>query len=114
MANDSYCDPATSRESPLACNLGAFTAAEKPRYGELRKSIASAVIGQRDLADGIALQIASDRIALADIAEWISMERRCCPFFDFRIDVARESGAVWLSLSGRAGVKEFITQAFSS
>ncbi len=114
MTIDSCCSGAATEESPLACNLGAFTAAEKPRYRELRTMIAAAVISRRELPDGIALQVANDRIALAYLAEWISMERRCCPFFDFRIDVAREAGPVWLSLTGRAGVKEFLTQAFSA
>jgi hypothetical protein len=123
MANDSCCNgdaeafltiQTTGGESPLACNLDAFTAAERPRYGELRKMIASAVIGKRELADGVALKVATDRITLAHLAEWISFERKCCPFFDFRIDVAREAGPVWLSLTGRAGVKAFLSEVFSS
>jgi hypothetical protein len=69
---------------------------------------------QARLPDGIALQIATERVTLANLAEWISFERKCCPFFDFRIDVAREGGPVWLSLSGRPGVKEFLTQVFAS
>jgi hypothetical protein len=114
MANDACCsEVANGNESPLACNLDAFTAAERPRYSELRKMIASAVIGRRELPDGIALQIATDRVTLANVAEWISMERKCCPFFDFRIEVAREAGPVWLSLSGRPGVKEFLSSVFA-
>lgn len=122
MANDSCCigDDAfpamqtTGGESPLACNLDAFTAAERPRYSELRRMIADAVIGKHELDDGVALKVATDRITLAQLAEWISFERKCCPFFDFRIDVAREAGPVWLSMTGRAGVKEFLSQVFSS
>ena len=113
MANDPCCINPTASEAPLACNLEAFTADERLRYNELRRMLASAVIGRRELPDGIALQIATDRIALAHLAEWISMERKCCPFFDFGIDVARESGPVWLSLTGRSGVKDFLSQAFS-
>jgi hypothetical protein len=29
-------------------------------------------------------------------------------FFDFSLEVEREGGAVWLSLTGREGVKPFI------
>ena len=115
MANDPCCTDATGTEteSPLACNLEAFTAAQKPRYNELRAILTSAVIGKRELSDGLALEVATDRMALAHLAEWISFERKCCPFFDFRIDVARESGPVWVSLTSRPGVKEFLVQAFS-
>lgn len=114
MTIDTCCGSSNATESPLACNLGAFTAAERPRYDALRHKVATAVIGKKDLPEGVALQIASDRVLLAEVAEWISFERKCCPFFDFRLDVARDSGPITLSLTGRAGVKEFLGQTFSS
>jgi hypothetical protein len=109
MADDGCC----ASESPLACDLGAISATDRPRYHELRRSVAASVIGKRELPDGIAIQMDTARIALPQLAEWISFERKCCPFFEFRIDLAPGSGPVWLSLTGRAGVKEFIAQAFA-
>jgi len=109
MTNDGCC----SSESPLACDLDAISASDRPRYNELRKMLAASAIGKRDLPDGIAVKISTERMALAQLAEWISYERKCCPFFEFKIDVAPESGPVWLSLTGRAGVKEFLEQAFA-
>src|SRR5271154_5104170 len=98
---------------PLACDLGAISASDRPRYIELRRMLAASVAGKRELPDGIAIQIATERMALAQLAEWISFERKCCPFFEFRIDLGRESGPVWVSLTGRPGVKEFLAQAFA-
>ena len=109
MSNDGRC----TSESPLACDLTAISASARPRYHELRRAVAASVIGKRELQDGLAIQIDVGRIALPQIAEWISFERKCCPFFEFRIDLAPESGPVWLSLTGRAGVKEFISEAFA-
>jgi hypothetical protein len=109
MSDDGCC----AGSSPLACNLDAISAADRPRYSELRKMLAGAVVGKRELPKGLALQIATDRLALSQLAEWISFERRCCPFFDFGIEVARESGPVWLSLTGRDGVKAFLAEVFS-
>jgi len=109
MANDGCC----TSESPLACDLSAISASDRPRYNELRRAVAASVIGKRELPGGLAIQIDTDRIALPQLAEWISFERKCCPLFEFTIDLASESGPVWLSLSGRAGVKEFITEAFA-
>lgn len=109
MANDGCC----TSETPLACDLDAIGAGDRPRYNELRAMVGAAVAGKRELPDGVALQISTERIALAQLAEWISFERKCCPFFEFRIDVAPESEPVWLSLTGRAGVKEFLAQAFA-
>jgi hypothetical protein len=107
-------DGCRGAESALACELDAISASERPRYNELRRMLAAAVAGKRDLPDGIAVRISTERMALAQLAEWISFERKCCPFFDFKIDVAAESGPVWVSLTGRAGVKEFLVQAFGA
>jgi len=35
-------------------------------------------------------------------------ERLCCPFFGFGLRIKPEGGAVWLSLTGRDGIKPFI------
>ena len=109
MTNDGCC----SSESPLACDLDAISASDRPRYNELRKMLAASAIGKRDLPDGIAVKISTERMALAQLAEWISYERKCCPFFEFKIDVAPVSGPVWVSLTGRPGVKEFLAHAFA-
>jgi hypothetical protein len=98
-------------ETPIACRLDAIPASSRRRYDELRRMLAAAAIGKCELANGIEVQISTDRMALAHLAEWISLERKCCPFLDFRIDVAPESGPVWLSLTGRAGVKEFLAHS---
>jgi hypothetical protein len=110
MTNDACC----CSETPLACNLDTISASDRPRYNELRRMLAASVIGKRDLPDGIAIKISAERMALTQLAEWISFERKCCPFFEFTIDVAPDSGPVWLSLTGRPGVKEFLSQAFSN
>jgi hypothetical protein len=48
--------------------------------------------------------VRAKRMALEQLAEWISFERKCGPFFEFGIDVAPKSGPVWLILTGRAGI----------
>ena len=100
-------------EIPIACDLDAIAATDRLRYNELRAMLRPAAVGNRELPDGIAIQISTERMALAQVAEWISFERKCCPFLEFRIDVAPKSGPVWVSLTGRTGVKEFLAQAFA-
>ena len=46
--------------------------------------------------------------SLVRVAEFIELERRCCPFFRFELEVQDEGGAAWLRLTGRMGVKQFI------
>lgn len=104
-------DQCCSTAAPIACNLDAISPGDRPRYDTLRAMLAAAAVGKRELPDGIAIHISTERMPLAQLAEWISFERKCCPFLDFTIDVAADSGPVWLSLTGRAGVKEFLSQA---
>src|SRR5271168_2833523 len=103
----------SAAEIPIACNLDAISASDRPRYNELRKMLAASAVGKRELPDGIAVQISTERMPLTQLAEWISFERNCCPFFEFRIEVAPASGPVWVSLTGRPGVKEFLAHAFT-
>ena len=49
-------------ETPIACGLDAITAADRPRYNELRRMLADGGVGKRELPDGIALQISTDRM----------------------------------------------------
>jgi hypothetical protein len=115
MATDACCNTGTSTtESPLACDLTAISATDRPRYNELRRILASSAIAKRDLPNGIAIQIAPDKVTLPQLAEWISMERKCCPFFNFKIEVAPDSGPVHLTLTGPPGIKEFLASAFSA
>jgi len=41
------------------------------------------------------------------------LERKCCPFFDFELDLHGEDGGLWLILKGREGVKQFIQTDFT-
>jgi hypothetical protein len=100
-------------EAPFACNLKAFTPDQRVRWRHLIERVTSAVTETRELKDGYALRVNTAQAPLVDIAEWIELERRCCPFFDFQMDVHGEDGSSWLSLKGREGVKDFINADFS-
>lgn len=63
---------------------------------------------KRELPDGYAFELPNDSDVLLTAAEFISLERLCCPFFGFRLEIGHEGGSVWLSLTGRDGVKPFI------
>jgi hypothetical protein len=46
-------------------------------------------------------------------AEFISLERLCCPFFNFVLEVEPESGPLWLKMTGQDGVKQFLQAEFN-
>jgi len=57
----------------------------------------------RELPDGYAFELRNESDVLLTAAQFITLERRCCTFFGFGIEVEREGGSVWLSLTGRQG-----------
>lgn len=72
-----------------------------------------AVVAARELNDGYALEIDSRQVSVVEVAQWVELERKCCPFFDFQLDLHGQDGGLWLSLKGRDGVKQFIEMDFT-
>ena len=94
------------------CNTKALNKAERERYNQLTTRLAQARIETKELPDGYAFRLESEEVALSDVAEWISAERKCCPFFSFEIELQRDSGPLWLKLKGAEGIKAFIRAEF--
>jgi hypothetical protein len=94
------------------CNVKAFTNEERIQYNELTAKLKTARTGTRELPEGYSFQLDPKRVSLAEVAEWVADERKCCPFFAFEISVEGETGALTLSLKGREGVKPFIRMEF--
>jgi hypothetical protein len=97
-------------QAPFACNLKAFQPEQRQRWRLLLDKVYAAEREYRELAGGYAFRLDTKgaTLTLPEIAAWIDLERRCCPFFDFELTVHGADGTVWLSLKGRPGVKQFI------
>ena len=76
-------------------------------------AVARTIIGRAELADGFELSFDATRLDLAALGEWIALERRCCPFLSFRLDI-EPAGKTTLALTGGPGVKEFLRSEMSS
>lgn len=62
--------------------------------------------------NGYVFGFPSDDDSIAMLNEFILLERRCCPFLDFRLTLPRGGGDIRLELSGPEGAKEFIGANF--
>jgi hypothetical protein len=105
-------EPAATKASGLTCNINGIPPRERSRYEHLVEALRHAMQKRRELSDGFAFQMDTKQINTGQLAEWIELERQCCPFFEFEIRWTRQNGAVWLHLSGPEGVKEFILGEF--
>jgi hypothetical protein len=101
-------------ESPLACNLKALSPTQRARQSALSRKLSAAVLEKREAPDGLTFRLSLADMSLPELGEWIDDERLCCPFLDFRLSLDREGGALHLSLTGRAGVKEFLISDFAN
>lgn len=92
---------------PLSCNLNAFTAVERQRWRELGDEMRAGVVERVELPDGYAFRLGAPA-SLANLGEWMALERRCSPFFRFFLEVEEGAGPMWLSLTGPEGVKKIL------
>ncbi len=98
--------------SVFACNLKAIRAAERPRYNDLMSRLRTAIRGRRELRDGFEFRLNGSTISLSDLAEWMTMERLCCPFLTFQLSVSGNQADWWLKLTGAEGVKPLLQAEF--
>ena len=99
-------------QSRLACNAAALNPVQRARIRALLDEFHAGRKEVRELSNGYSVRLPTDGSAIRDAAEYITLERLCCPFFDFALKAEREGGPVWLNLTGREGVKEFARLEF--
>jgi hypothetical protein len=97
----------TKRESP-ACDITAIAPEKRGAHLETTKKLFRSVKSFLELPNWYAFQFPNESDVLLTAAEFITLERLCCPFLEFEIEVEREGGPVSLRLTGREGLKPFI------
>ena len=96
------------QESPFTCDMTAFSPSERKQHIDAIQEVFGAVEETRELPDGYAFRLPNEVAWVMKAADFITKERLCCPFFGFALQLEPERGALWLSLTGREGVKPFI------
>jgi hypothetical protein len=97
------------RPDPIACNLKAIRAAERPRYNDLMKRASR---GRSELSEGYVFKLDAALISLPEVAEWMTLERLCCPFLTFQLATSGKQGDWLLTLTGPTGVKLLLEAEF--
>ena len=93
---------------PLACRADAFTSEERARHAVLMEKLLSILHSRRELENGFAFTVHPAPENFTSVAEWITLERKCCPFLQFALEWGPETVTPELRLTGGPGVKEFI------
>ena len=95
-------------KSPVvfACDMAALSRAERERHHALVEKLVASRLDQRELENGLQFTIGREMTA-AEVAEWVSMEIRCCPFVSFSVQLETGEPSI-ATLTGPEGVTPFL------
>jgi hypothetical protein len=99
-------------QSKFYCNIKALTPAERTHHKQLTEKLMATRKEVVETAKGYEFQFSPKSVSLAELADWVSAESKCCPFFDFHIDLEGEGNLLCLRLTGEEGIKPFIRAEF--
>ena len=94
-------------DPPIACHPKALDATPRKRQKELLGIVRGKIQKTVELSNGYALQMPTDHTTFLEVAEWVSLERRCCGFAEFALEM-RLDDTVWVTVTGRSGAKEVL------
>jgi hypothetical protein len=99
-------------EPVYACNMNAMTAEQRKQHEVVVTNLLKDAASKRiELADGYTWRY-DDPGLLSEVAEFVNLERLCCPFFTFTIGLEPDGGPLTLNITGAAGIKAFIVAEF--
>ena len=94
------------------CNTTALNPAERAYHQRLTEKLIAARTAVVELPKGYEFQFSPEDISIADAAQWVVAEEKCCPFFNFHIDLEKKGSLVCVGLTGAEGIKQFIRSEF--
>lgn len=101
-----------TKERRFYCNTKALTPQKRADHIEITEKLLAARKQTVEVEKGYEFQFSPTDVSLAEMADWVAAESKCCPFFDFHIDLEREGRLLCLRLTGEPGIKAFIREEF--
>jgi hypothetical protein len=95
---------------PIACSLNGAELAAR-RSGLLEKT-GQQLVKIEERGNGFVYLFPVDDAVFENLFEVIRLERKCCPFLDFKLILEAQSEFISLELSGQIGAKEAIRNLF--
>ncbi len=103
----------TTTQSKFYCNSKALTPEERAHHKQLTEKLLMARREIVETAKGYEFPFSPKSVSLVELSEWVAAESKCCPFFDFHIDLENEGNLLCLRLTGEEGIKQFIRAEFA-
>src|SRR5260370_24560658 len=99
-------------QNKFYCNIKALNPAEREHHKQLTDKLIAARREIVEAEKGYEFQYSPSNVSIGELADWVAAEGKCCPFFDFHIDLEREGSLLCLRLTGEEGIKPFIRSEF--
>lgn len=93
---------------PIACTPFALTAPERTRSRALRATLGQRTVIVQESSGGYSFRYNGGADSFRLAAEWIELERRCCPFLSFSLRWSAGEEAPVLEVIGPDGTKDFM------
>jgi hypothetical protein len=88
--------------------MSALDPDQRKRHDILTKDLLAKHLEIQELPDGYGLRFQSAPSLFTALSEWATLEQLCCPFLTLTIESQHYQGPIWLRVSGRDGVKDFL------
>jgi len=99
-------------EDKFYCKVNALNPAERAHHKQLTDKIIATRKEIVETEKGYEFQFSPADISLAELADWVVAESKCCPFFDFHLDLEQVGTLLCLRLTGEEGIKAFVRTEF--
>src|SRR5580700_6328903 len=111
-ATDATARQTATEEDKFYCNISALDPAERAHHQQLTAKLIAARNEIVELPRGYEFQFTPSSISIAELADWVVAEGKCCPFFNFHIDLEKKGNLLCLGLTGEEGIKQVIRTEF--
>ena len=102
----------TTTQSKFFCNTKALAPEERAHHKQLSEKLMAVRKEIVETEKGYEFQFSPQNVTLAELADWVLAESKCCSFFDFHIDLENEGKLICLRVTGEEGIKQFIRTEF--
>jgi hypothetical protein len=93
----------STTQTNLACNLHAHTLEQRVRHRALLTGILAKQLEAHEQPNGYSITLPAETELIAELAEYISLERLCCPSLRLSLTCEANNGPLVLEIAGADG-----------
>lgn len=102
------------QDSAIYCNMDVFTLSERESHIQTTTQLFQTVQAIHETQNGYEFIFPNHGPeSITAFAEFISNERRCCPFLEFTLRIPSNDNPISLLLTGPEGTQEFLREEFN-